>query len=76
MPFFDESESFVHGFECGKIWEKIEQGEVFDSHLIHTENIKQIELMCKTFNVDFEISVVNETWSYLTLMPQVVAPLN
>lgn len=67
MPFFDESESFVHGFECGKIWQLIEDGESVEKYLIHTENKKQIELICSTFGLISNIEEYDETWSYLTI---------
>lgn len=67
MPFLDESESFVHGFECGKIWQLIEDGEVIENYLVHVANKDQIELMCKTFNLDNEFSIINEDWAYLTI---------
>lgn len=67
MPFFDESASFVHGFECGKLWNLIEEGECVNNHLIHCENIKQIELMCQTFGVECIIEIFDDTWAYLTI---------
>lgn len=66
MPFIDESESFTNGFECGIIWNKIGEGEILESHLIHTGNIKQIEMICQSFGVDFGIEEVGDGWSYLT----------
>jgi hypothetical protein len=67
MPFFDESENFVYGFECGRIWQIIESGECLKKYLIHTENKKQIELMCRTFVLECEIEIYDETWAYLTI---------
>jgi hypothetical protein len=67
MPFLDESESFVHGFECGKIWQLIEEGESVENYLIHTVNQKQIELMCRTFGLDCGIEIIDDTWSCLTI---------
>jgi hypothetical protein len=67
MPFIDESESFANGFECGIIWNKIEEGETLNGHLIHVENIKQIEMICSSFGVDCGIEIVDDTWAYLTI---------
>lgn len=67
MPFIDESETFTLGFECGQLWEKIKEGESFERHPVHTKNIKQIELICRSFGVDFGIEYVNEDWSQLTI---------
>jgi hypothetical protein len=66
MPFIDESESFTNGFECGIIWNKIGEGDMLDRHLIHTENIKQIEMICRSFGIEPEIEVVENGWAYLT----------
>lgn len=67
MPFLDASETFTLGFECGQYWQQISEGETFERQLIHTKNIKQIELICRTFGVECGIEVVDETWSYLTV---------
>jgi hypothetical protein len=69
MPFLDESESFTNGFECGQIWQRVSEGETFDKQLIHTENKEQIEMICRSFGVDFGIIEYNETWAYLTVKP-------
>lgn len=69
MPFLDKGESFTNGFECGQIWNKIEEGEVLEGYLIHTENIEQIKLICRTFGVECGIEICNEEWAYLTIKP-------
>lgn len=65
MPFLDTSKSFTNGFECGQIWQRVSEGETFEKQLIHTENKEQIEMICRSFGVEFEIIEYNETWSYL-----------
>lgn len=59
MPFLDESESFTNGFECGQIWQRISEGETFEKQLIHTENKEQVEMICRSFGVDFGIVEYN-----------------
>lgn len=66
MPFIDESESFVHGFECGQIWEKMSEGQQLIAYLFHSENIDQVHLICEHFKCEYVISPFDETWSYLT----------
>lgn len=66
MPFIDPSETFTLGFECGQLWEKIQEGEVFNNYPVHTKNKEQIELICRSFGVDSELIYVNEDWSQLT----------
>jgi len=55
MPFLDGSKSFVHGFECGQVWEEMERGEPIERN-INAANIEQIRLMAKVhdYKVDFE----------------------
>lgn len=65
MPFKDETPNFVHGFEAGQIWEKMKRNEKFDSYLFHTENKKQIEMMCKRFHYTYRVDKIDETWSSL-----------
>jgi hypothetical protein len=67
MPFIDESESFTNGFECGQIWQMISEGDIIGRHLVHRENIEQIELICRSFGVDFGIDIADDTWAYLTV---------
>lgn len=67
MPFLDESESFVHGFECGKLWNLMEEGECVERQLIHSTNIKQIEMMADTFGIIADIEIIDGTWAYLTI---------
>ncbi len=67
MPFLDDSENFTLGFETGQIWVKVESGEILENYLFHTKNIKQVELIMKSFLSDFDIEVTNEDWSLLDM---------
>lgn len=67
MPFLDGSETYTLGFEAGQIWVKLESGEVLENYLFHTKNIKQVELIMKSFLSDFDIEVTNEDWSLLNM---------
>jgi len=66
MPFLDQSESFVFGFEAGQIWTRMEIGFKFEDYLIHNENKDQIEMICRRFNYSFIVHRVSSEWSYLT----------
>jgi hypothetical protein len=69
MPFIDASESITNGFECGQIWQKISEGESFEKHLIHSENIGQIVKICETFGVSYKLHYSDvEEWSNLTVI--------
>ena len=63
MPFIDESENFVLGFEVGQIWTKMERNEKLENYLFHFKNTKQVELMCKRFLYLYEIEIIDSTWS-------------
>ena len=67
MSFLDESETYVLGFECGQLWEKISNGEVMEDRAIHTKNKQQIIMMCESFGCDFEITDYDEEWCFLTI---------
>lgn len=70
MPFFDESESFVNGFETGQIWEQIKNGEEIWKRPIHTSNEKQISAMCEMFGCTFCIgNTESKEWMWLSISP-------
>lgn len=75
MPFVGENDSpkFVKGFECGQIWEKMKRNEKFNEYLFHTENVKQVELICKRFLYSCRIEKIDECWSllYAELTPKI-----
>lgn len=68
MPFIDESPEFVHGFECGKIWEVLRMGDELTNHPVHTENSAQLQMICDYYKVECEIKVDGyiPEWSLLT----------
>ena len=63
MPFIDQSENFVHGFECGQIWEKLEWRRNLADYMIHTVNRKQIEMMCFRAGYNCAIEDLGNGWS-------------
>lgn len=67
MPFVGDNDhiKFVHGFECGQIWQRMERGEVLKDYLFHTENTKQVEMMCRRFHYEFSMNEISETFSML-----------
>lgn len=67
MPFIDESESFVHGFECGQIWQKLQGGNSFVGYTIHTENSAQIQMICDHFKLPCKIMVWKSDPTYSLL---------
>lgn len=65
MRFVDESPSFVHGYECGRMWEWFDRHMEFDNYLFHTANTEQIRMMCIRFHYTCRIDYIDETWSNL-----------
>jgi len=65
MPFLNESKDFVFGFEAGQIWELIGSGEIIENKLFHSEQSKQIGLICKSYGCQYKINIVDETWASL-----------
>lgn len=70
MPFLDESETFVLGFECGQTWQRVQDGETFEGTLIHTKNVEQIKMICNTFLCNYVIEKLCENWSVLNVKSQ------
>jgi len=66
MPFIDDSNSFVHGFECGQIWTLIEQKKPLEKYLIHKSNEKQVRMICDRAYYSCAIETIDDTWSYVT----------
>lgn len=44
MSFDDQSKSFVHGYECGQLWEIMSRKEPID-RMVHSANKAQIKQM-------------------------------
>ena len=71
VPFEDASESFVHGFEAGTIWQHMVAGEFKIETIAHTENRDLIERMARRqkYEVAFEKTDV-EGWIDVLLTKQ------
>lgn len=76
VPFPDETPSFVHGFEAGCIWERMNKGEqqiggIYEIAL-HTKNIEVFNRMAAAQGYDIEIEPPgvhpsdNPVWSIVT----------
>lgn len=72
MPFIDESESFVNGFEAGQIWELLQAGEMIESRPCHLSNKEQIKMICELFNCNYMIEDIADGWAILTVKPIVI----
>lgn len=69
VSFEDQSESYVHGFEAGKIWEQMcSTPEGYMEFTIHTQNVETIRRMAiaEGWNADFAETEV-EGWTYVNL---------
>lgn len=55
MRFLNDSLDFVLGYECGQLWEKMEEKKPIDQN-IHSANVAQIKLMANihSYRVEFE----------------------
>lgn len=66
MPFYDQTHSFTHGFECGILWERMTNGEYIGGCMpVHTKNIPQIRLMCQHFGYEIIVKPYDEDWSFI-----------
>ena len=65
VRFHDQSHSYVHGFEAGIIWRRMESGEQDFSATIHDENIAVIRDMAAACGLSATINESEvEGWSY------------
>lgn len=69
MPFLEQDEKFVHGFECGQIWEWMQAKRIFKDYLIHQINEQQIEMMCENFGYEYNFERTAETWTIFNATP-------
>jgi len=70
MPFIGDNDNpvFVNGFECGMIWEQINNKKDIIGQPFHSDNIEQMHLICDYYNVEYYISPVDEEWSTLSVI--------
>lgn len=70
MPFIDESENFVNGFECGQIWQQMSLGLEIDNRPVHNNNLKQIEMIANNHGYEITFENANDDfWHYLSAKP-------
>ena len=65
LPFFDDSESFTLGFECGSIDGRMIAGENFNA-TVHSKNKAQIEAGAKMRGYTCTWAFLNDDWLNLS----------
>ena len=71
MPFKDQSESFVRGFECGIIWEFLKRGDNIVGLVVSGKNKDQIKLMCDIFSYDYTFNTFGLDLVILEATPEI-----
>ena len=66
MAFIEQSELFVHGFECGQIWEQARNGNQFDEYPFHTINEDQVKLILELHGYKYTIESLDDPWCILS----------
>src|SRR5690606_17964348 len=66
MPFFDDSPSFCHGFECGINWMAWRLG-TYGECSIHSANIDQHRRMATHFDLAFDVVSDDGEWAVITV---------
>lgn len=70
MAFDDQSKSFVHGYECGQIWEIMSRKEPIE-RMVHTANVGQIKQMAEVLMYRVEVGQSEDpTYSRLIGVPK------
>lgn len=69
VSFPDDSHSFVHGFEAGKLWEQMESGDVAEIEMTtHVANREVIRRMADHLGWELEVAdTLVEGWDITTL---------
>ena len=64
VPFPDGSDSFVHGFEAGMVWQRMVAGEAVIENPIafHVENEEVFRLMAAAQGYDIEVEPPSDGW--------------
>jgi len=66
MSFDDQSKSFVHGYECGQIWEAMSRKEPID-RIVHTANKGQLKQMADVLSYRVDIAASDDP-TYMRLI--------
>ena len=61
IAFNDQSESYVHGFEAGMIYQQMLNGDEI-SQMIHEENQGQIEAIANKLGYKYIVSLLQDGW--------------
>lgn len=69
--FVDSSESFVLGYEAGRIGQRMQAGDTFpDQETVHAKNVEQIHLLGEAYGYDVAAEVMGapyQEWATLRL---------
>lgn len=67
IEFPDQSPSFVHGFETGRLWERLGTGASTIVDWFSPENFELIKMMCGHFGYTWEVREEKDGWLELVL---------
>lgn len=63
VSFPDDSHSFVHGFEAGQTWQKMEAGDVAEIEVTtHVKNREVMRRMAGALGWEIEVTTATEEW--------------
>ena len=60
--FNEQSDSFVHGFDCGQIWAMLKHHIDVDNFTTLAINQPQIEAICHYYKVLYTITELSDGW--------------
>jgi hypothetical protein len=66
LSFDSDDEEFCRGFEAGRIYEQIKDGEPF-TQMIHASNTEMAMRICETAGRSFRAEQVDDEWTDLTV---------
>jgi len=69
MPFLNDDELYVLGFEAGKIWQMCDRRDFPDHMLVHAKNVDQLILIANHFNcLTYWDDTASEEWKEVTFI--------
>jgi hypothetical protein len=67
LPFLTDDPKWVHGFECGILYQRMVEEEKPIIATIHAINDEQVRVMCGHLGWLCEIEPMGDGWARLTL---------
>lgn len=62
LAFDTDDPEFCHGFEAGRLWERVKNDQTTWDEMIHANNAEMVMRMCEAENREFRAEVIDDEW--------------